>query len=230
MVESRTKEPMLPLDLFQSRTFSAANMLTFVVYGAFGGALFLLAVLLQTGLGYSPLVAGFATLPVTILMLLFSARSGAFAQRIGPRRPLTAGALVIAASLIAMRSINADSSYLTGILPPVILLGIGLVIMVAPVTATTLASAPDERAGVASAVSNAVSRTGQLFAIALLPAIAGLSGDEYGDPTEIISAFHVAVLFSAAVCVVGAVIAWTMIDDTCMEAPTPEVPTPAAGG
>jgi EmrB/QacA subfamily drug resistance transporter len=215
--ERRAKEPMLPLELFHSKTFTAANLLTFVVYGAFGGALFLLTVLLQTGLGYSPLVAGLATLPVTFVMLLFSARSGAVAQKIGPRLPLTLGPLVIAASLLAMHTIGTDSNYLTGVLPCILLLSVGLVIVVAPVTATTLAAAPDERAGVASAVSNAVSRTGQLFAIALLPAIGGLTGDEYDNPNAIVSAFQTGVLFSAALCVIGAAIAWLMIDNKCLE-------------
>lgn len=214
--ERRATEPMLPLDMFRSRTFSAANMITFVVYGAFGGALFLLAVLLQTGLGWTPLEAGLATLPVTVLMLLFSARAGAVAQRIGPRLPLALGPAVIAASLLSMRGIDPGSDYLTGVLPSVALLGVGLVIVVAPVTATTLAAAPDERAGIASAVSNAVSRTGQLFAIALLPVIGGLTGDEYSDPAAITDAFHIGVLFAAGLCLVGSAIAWVMIDNDCL--------------
>jgi EmrB/QacA subfamily drug resistance transporter len=224
--EHRAREPMLPLELFRSRTFTAANLLTFVVYGAFGGALFLLTVLLQTALGYSPLVAGLATLPITIMMLLFSARSGAIAQRIGPRLPLSLGPLVIAASLLAMHTIGTDSTYLTAVLPCVLLLSVGLVIVVAPVTATTLAAAPDERAGVASAVSNATSRTGQLFAIALLPAIGGLTGSEYDDPSAIVSAFQTAVLFSAGLCVIGAVISWLMIDNDCLEGATVSAPAP----
>lgn len=228
--ERRAPEPMLPLDLFRSRTFSAANAVTFVIYGAFGGALVLLAVLLQTGLGYSPLVAGAATLPVTIVMLLFSARAGALAQRIGPRLPLTAGPLVIAAALLSMHRISPDSTYLTGVLPSILLFSVGLVIVVAPVTATTLASAPDERAGVASAVSNAVSRTGQLFAIALLPALGGLTGDDYADPAAITSAFQTAVLAAAGLCVIGAAIAWLAIDNDCLNrAPAPQAPaSPAA--
>lgn len=224
--ERRAAEPMLPLELFRSRTFSAANMITFVVYGAFGGALFLLTVLLQTALDYSPLVAGLATLPVTFMMLLFSARSGAVAQRIGPRVPLTLGPLVLAASLLAMHTIDVDSTYLTGVLPQVMLLAIGLVIVVAPVTATTLAAAPDERAGVASAVSNAVSRAGQLFAIALLPAIGGLQGAEYDDPSAIVSTFQTAVLFSAALCALGAVIASLMIDNDSLHGAKVSAPEP----
>ncbi len=225
--ERRAAEPMLPLDLFQSRTFSAANLLTFVVYGAFGGALFLLAIMLQTGLGWSPLEAGLATLPVTILMLSFSARSGAVAQRIGPRLPLTLGPIVIGLSLLALLAVDPQSGYLTGVLPPVLLLGVGLVIVVAPVTATTLATAPDERAGIASAVSNAVSRTGQLFAVALLPVVGGLSGAEYGDPAAITSALHTASLCAAALCGVGAAIAWTMIDDDCLSHRAGGRPSPA---
>jgi hypothetical protein len=149
-------------------------------------------------------------------MLLFSARAGAVAQKIGPRLPLTLGPLVLAASLLSMHTIGLDSSYLTGVLPCVLLLALGLVIVVAPVTATTLAAAPVAHAGAASAVSNAVSRTGQLFAIALLPAIGGLTGEEYSDPSAIASAFDTAVLFSAGLCVIGAVIAWTMIDNGCL--------------
>lgn len=211
IVERRTAEPMLPLKLFSSKTFTAATSLTFVVYAAFGGALFLLVVLLQTGLGYSPILAGLATLPITILMVLFSARSGAVAQKIGPRTPLTLGPAVIAASLFWMHGIGPDSTYIANVLPPLILLAVGLVIVVAPVTATTLAAAPAENAGVASAVSNAVSRTGQLFAIALLPAIGGLKGDEYDNATAIANAFDKASIASAILCLVGSVIAWTMI-------------------
>jgi hypothetical protein len=161
-------------------------------------------------------------------MLLFSARAGAVAQRIGPRLPLTIGPIVLAASLLSMHTIGVDSSYVTGVLPPVILLAVGLVIVVAPVTATTLAAAPDEHAGVASAVSNAVSRTGQLFAIALLPAIGGLRGSDYGDPSAIASAFQTAVLFSAGLCLVGAVIAWTMVDNDALK--TSAGPAPSECG
>lgn len=235
--ESRAAEPMLPLELFRSRTFSAANMITFVVYAAFGGVLVLLTVLLQTGLGYSPLEAGFASLPITILMLLFSARSGSLAQRIGPRPQLTLGPIVIAASLLAMSRLDADSTYLTGVLPCVILLAVGLVIVVAPVTASTLAAAPPNRAGVASAVSNAVARTGQLFAIALLPALGGLTGNEYDDPAAIAHAFHIAALFAAALCASGGAIAWLMIDNECLSdrpgelsATAPGVPAESARG
>jgi EmrB/QacA subfamily drug resistance transporter len=210
-VERRVDEPMLPLGLFSSKVFTAATSLTFVVYAAFGGALFMLVVLLQTGLGYSPILAGMATLPITILMVLFSARSGAVAQKIGPRIPLTLGPAVIAAALFWMHGIGPGSTYIADVLPPLILLAVGLVIVVAPVTATTLASAPMENAGVASAVSNAVSRTGQLFAIALLPAIGGLTGNEYDDPTAIANAFDKAAVAAALLCLVGSVIAWTMI-------------------
>lgn len=236
--ERRAQEPMLPLELFSSRTFSAANAITFLVYAAFGGVLVLLTVLLQTGLGYSPLEAGAATLPITIIMLLFSSRSGALAQRLGPKPQLTVGPLVIALSLLTMSTIDASSSYVTGVLPSVLLLALGLVIVVAPVTAATLAAAPQQRAGVASAVSNAVSRTGQLFAIALLPAIGGLTGDEYDNAQAIVSAFHTAAIWAAVFCAGGAVVALAWIDNKCFEtraapsvtAPVAHPPAGSAGG
>ena len=87
---------MMPLEIFRSRQFSAANLVTFVVYAALSGFFFLFVAFLQVSLGYSPIAAGAASLPVTALMLLLSARSGALAQRIGPRIPLTIGPLVIA--------------------------------------------------------------------------------------------------------------------------------------
>ncbi|MGB1583058.1 MAG: MFS transporter [Solirubrobacterales bacterium] len=230
LVERRTREPMLPLKLFSNQTFSAANLVTFLVYAAFGGALFLLVVLLQTGMGYSPILAGAATLPVTIMMLLFSSRAGALAQRVGARTPLTVGSVVIALSLALMSRLGIDSDYLTDVLPTVTVLAIGLTIVVAPVTATTLGAVPDENAGVASAVSNAVSRTGQLFAIALLPAVGGLSGEQYDDPTAIASAFETAALFAAGVCLLGAVVAWTLIDRDALKVGEPELVQPADCG
>ena len=97
---------MMPLELFASRQFSAANLVTFAVYAALGGFFFLFVAFLQISLGYSPIAAGAASLPVTALMLLLSARSGALAQRIGARIPLSVGPLVIAAGLLLMTRIQ----------------------------------------------------------------------------------------------------------------------------
>ena len=133
---------MMPLSMFSSRQFSAANLVTFVVYAALSGVFFLLVSFLQISMGYSAIEAGAASLPITLLMLLFSARSGALAQRIGPRIPLTVGPLVIAAGMLLMTTIDPGDSYVTSVLPAVLVFGAGLTLVVAPVTATVLAAAP----------------------------------------------------------------------------------------
>ena len=114
---------MLPLAVFRNRAFTATNSVTFLLYGAFAVALFLLGLVLQGPLGYSPLRAGLATLPVTILMLLFSARAGALGQRIGPRIPMTLGPLLVAAGLLAMTRIDVGATYVADVLPGVVVFG-----------------------------------------------------------------------------------------------------------
>jgi predicted MFS family arabinose efflux permease len=169
--EGRTPNPMMPLGIFSSRQFAAANMVTFVVYGALGGVFFLFVSFLQVSLGYSPMAAGAASLPVTALMLALSASSGALAQRIGPRIPLTVGPLVIAAGMLLMATIDRGDTYAGSILPAVVVFGLGLTLVVAPVTSTVLAAADPHHAGVASGINNAVSRVAGLLAVAVLPAV-----------------------------------------------------------
>ena len=216
-VERHTRAPMLPLDIFRSRQFSAANLVTFVVYGAMSGVFFLLAVTLQTGLGYSPVQAGAASLPMTAIMLAFAARGGALAQRIGPRIPLTIGPLLISAGMLLMTRIEPGASYVEMVLPAVVVFGSGLVFVVAPVTATVLAAAPERHAGVASGVNNAVARTASLLAVAVLPLAAGLSSTAYRDPEALTSAFHVAMRITAALAAAGGVLAWLTIRSDVLE-------------
>jgi EmrB/QacA subfamily drug resistance transporter len=210
-IERRAEAPMLPLEIFRSRQFTAANLVTFVVYGALGGVFFLLVAVLQTTLGYTPLEAGAASLPITALMLLLSARAGAWAQRIGPRIPLTIGPILIAVGMVMLSQIDSGSTYLGTILPAVIVFGLGLSATVAPITATALAAADARHSGVASGVNNAVSRTAQLAAVAILPVAAGISGSDFQNPTAMADGFHVAMLITAATALAGALIAWTMI-------------------
>ena len=113
MVERRSAHPMLPLEIFRSRQFTSANLVTFTVYAALGGVFFLLVVFLQIGLGYSPIAAGAASLPVTVIMLALSARMGALAQRIGPRIPLTIGPFLIAAGMLLMTRIDVGDTWRT---------------------------------------------------------------------------------------------------------------------
>jgi EmrB/QacA subfamily drug resistance transporter len=203
VVEHRSRAPMLPLSIFSSRQFTVANVVTFAVYAALGGVLFLLAVDLQQVLGYSALAAGAAMLPITIIMLLLSSRAGALSQRIGPRLPMTAGPLIIAGGLLMMGRIGAGSDYLTDVLPAVIVFGLGLALTVAPLTTTVLAAVDARHAGLASGVNNAVARVAGLLAVALLPALAGLTGAAYREPVRFSGGFHTAVLIGAGLCVVG---------------------------
>jgi EmrB/QacA subfamily drug resistance transporter len=216
--ERRSANPMLPLEIFRSRQFSAANGVTFVVYAALGGFFFLLVSFLQISLGYTPIEAGIASLPVTLLMLLFSARSGAFAQRIGARVPLTVGPLVIALGLLWMTQINPGSSYLTAILPPIVVFGAGLTLVVAPVTATVLAAADSRHSGVASGVNNAVARVAGLLAVAVLPVVAGLTGDSFYDPAKMTHGFHVGMVVCAVLAAAGGILAWFTISSTVLHA------------
>lgn len=209
--EARSPNPMMPLGIFASRQFAAANVVTFVVYAALSGVFFLFVAFLQVSLGYSPMAAGAASLPVTVLMLLLSARSGALAQRIGPRIPLTAGPVVIAAAMLLMTTIDPGDGYLAGVLPAVVLFGLGLTLVVAPVTATVLAAADARHAGVASGVNNAVSRVAGLLAVAILPAVAGITGDRFYDPGAMADGFRIAMVVCAALAGAGGLIAWASI-------------------
>jgi EmrB/QacA subfamily drug resistance transporter len=215
--ERRSSSPMMPLGMFSSRQFSAANLVTFVVYAALGGVFFLLVAFLQISLGYSPIAAGAASLPVTALMLFFSARSGALAQRIGARIPLTVGPLVIALGLLLMTRIDPGDSYVASVLPAVIVFGLGLTLVVAPVTATVLAAADSRHAGIASGINNAVSRVAGLLAVAVLPVIAGLTGDSFYDPEKMTSGFHMAMFACAGLAAAGGILAWLTISSEVLE-------------
>ncbi len=225
VVERRSAAPMLPLDIF-SRQFTAANVVTFVIYAALGGVFFMLVSFLQISLGYSPLGAGAATLPVTLLMFLLSARSGTLAQRIGPRLPLAVGSLGVAAGMLLMTRIEPGDSYVGSVLPAVLVFGAGLTLVVSPITATVLASASERRAGVASAVNNAVARVAGLLAVAFLPAIAGLTGAKFFEPAAMTHGFHVAMLACALLAVAGSLVAWLMIDNDVLKSQSdlPEAP------
>ncbi|MGI5185136.1 DHA2 family efflux MFS transporter permease subunit [Dactylosporangium sp. CA-152071] len=224
--ERRTAHPMLPLDLFASPQFSATNVVTFVVYGAIGGALFLLPIQLQQVAGYSALQAGVSLLPVTVIMLLLSARSGALASRIGPRLQMSAGPVVVGLGMALFARIDASGSYVTSVLPAVVVLGLGLATTVAPLTSTALSSARSSHAGMASAVNNDVARAAGLIAVAVLPAAAGITGTAYLDPPRLSAGFHTAVLICAALCLLAAAVAATTIRNP--PRPTPAAPTAPA--
>jgi EmrB/QacA subfamily drug resistance transporter len=220
--ERRSDNPMMPLSIFSSRQFSAANLVTFVVYAALGGVFFLLVAFLQISCNYSPIAAGAASLPVTLLMLLLSARAGALAQRIGARVPLTVGPLVIAAGMLLMSRIEPGDDYVTGVLPGIVVFGLGLTLVVAPVTATVLAAADSRHSGIASGINNAVARVAGLLAVAVLPIIAGITGDAFYDPDSMADGFRTAMMATAALAALGGLLAWLTIDAEVLHAEADE--------
>jgi EmrB/QacA subfamily drug resistance transporter len=170
--EHRTAHPLVDLSLFRNRNFSATNGATLLLYAAFGGFSFLFSYFLQTTAHFSTTATGAAFLPVSVMLALFSGYIGEYASNAGPRWLMTAGPLFCAAGMFTLLSLGPQTAYVTGVLPGVLLFGVGLVLTVAPLTATALNSAPDEKSGTASAINNGLSTAGPLIVIALL----GLGG------------------------------------------------------
>jgi EmrB/QacA subfamily drug resistance transporter len=206
VVERRGRHPMLPMDIFESRQFSAANLVTLLVYAALGALFFLLVVQLQVVAGLGPLAAGSALLPITIIMLLLSGASGQLAERIGPRLPMTVGPLLAGVGSLLLLRVGPDTSYATDVLPAVVVIGLGLALTVAPLTATVLAAAEDRHAGIASGVNNAVARAGGLLAVAAIPVLVGLTGDAYDRPIVFDAGFDRAMIICAVLFTVGGVL------------------------
>lgn len=211
LVERRSPHPLVPPALFRDRSFSAANAVTLLVYGALGVVFLLLVLQLQTVAGFGPLEAGTALLPVTLIMLVFSARAGALAGRIGPRLPMTLGPLISAAGLLLMLRIGSGASWVTDVLPAVLVFGAGLALTVAPLTATVLDAAPVRFVGSASGVNNAVARAAGLLSVAVIPGIAGISGAAYTDPTAFAAGFRVAMMIAAGLLALASGVAFALI-------------------
>ena len=152
-----------------------------------------------------------ALLPLTVIMLALSARSAALSSRIGPRLQMTVGPLLIGAGMVLFTRVHGSGDYLTQVLPAVLVLGLGLATNVAPLTATALSAAPAEHSGIASAVNNDVARTASLIAVAVLPALAGITGDVYLHPDALTHGFHMAMLIAAVAVAAGGVLAFATI-------------------
>jgi EmrB/QacA subfamily drug resistance transporter len=212
LVERSSRHPLLPLEIFRSRQFSAANTITFVIYGALGGALFLLPIQLQRVVGLSALESGSALIPMTILMLLLSSLAGRLAQRTGPRLPTTVGPLIAAIGLALLVRVGPSGGYLLTIFPAVIVFGLGLSITVAPLTATVLAAAGPEHAGIASAINNDVARAAGLIAVATLPLV-GITGRAALDPDILSAGFRTAMWIAATLVAAGGALSYLTIRD-----------------
>jgi EmrB/QacA subfamily drug resistance transporter len=211
VVERRASQPLVPLGLFSSSTFSGTNAVTLLLYGALAVVFFLLGLVLQGPLGYSPLQAGAATVPITVAMLLLSARAGQLAERVGPRIPMTVGPALVAVAALLLTRVDAASSYWTDVFPGVVVFGLGLALTVAPLTATALGAVDDEHAGVASGINNAVARTGQLLAVAAIPLVAGFAPGDAVGTDDLVAGFHTVMRVAAAMAVVAAGVAWSTV-------------------
>jgi len=190
---------------------------TFLVYAALTGATFLLPVMLQVVWGYSPLASGLALLPLTVIMLALSARSGQLATRIGPRLQMSVGPIVVGVGLAMLTLATSGPNYALYVLPAVIVFGLGLAATVAPLTATAMSSAPAQHSGIASAINNDVARFGGLLAVAVLPALAGITGTAYLHPDALAAGFRTAVLISGATCIAGGILAAFTITNPARE-------------
>jgi EmrB/QacA subfamily drug resistance transporter len=219
LVEARTEYPLLPPRLFRDRTFTGANLMTFTTYGSLGAVIFLLVLNLQVAGGYGPLAAGLATLPTTLLLLLLSPRAGALSARIGPRLPMIIGPVVAAVGIALTARIDRHHhSYLVDVLPGILVFGLGMSFLVAPLTSTVMASAPRNDVGLASGVNNAVARSAALLAVAVLPPLAGLTGERYRIPDVMAHGYRVVVAICVGLLVLGAVVvAFTLRSGTLMD-------------
>ena len=210
-IEVRVPHPMMPLSIFRSRQFSAANGTTLLVYAALSGAMFLVVIQLQKILGYSALEAGAAFLPVTLLLLALSPTAGKLAQRWGPRGPMTIGPLVAGAGLAMLMDVDGGSDYSRDLLPGIILFGLGLSATVAPLTTAVLTAVEGSHAGLASGINNAVARVAGLLAVVLIPLATGISGIDDIGGEAFSEGFRKAMLMSALLCAGGAAISFLAI-------------------
>jgi EmrB/QacA subfamily drug resistance transporter len=207
----RGERAMMPLQLFRGLCFSGLNLLTFLLYGAFGAAMLLIPYVLISSGGYSPVQAGLALLPLPVLMTSISPKMGRLAARMGPRLPLTVGPLVVAAGLILSWLIGPESSYWRGAFPAILVMALGMTIAVAPLTASVLGSVEEMHVAMASGFNSAVARTGGLIATALLGAVLADTG------AQLFAGFHVAMTVSAIVSALSSVVALTMLGGVRMK-------------
>ncbi|HEY8548185.1 MAG TPA: MFS transporter [Acidimicrobiales bacterium] len=224
VTELRSRAPMVPPEVFASAQFRAANLVTVAVYAGLGIVFFLLVVQLQQVLDYSALEAGAATLPITLVMLALSSRSGLLADRIGPRLQMSAGPVLVAVGLAWLSGVGAGDTYLAAVLPPVLLVGLGLAATVAPLTATALGSVDEAHAGVASGVNTTVARASQLAAVAVVPLLAGITGDTYRDPAAFSDGFRTGMLIAAGLVLVGGVVGLLTVRNPAPAARPAEAP------
>jgi EmrB/QacA subfamily drug resistance transporter len=215
--EARARHPMMDLGLFRIRNFAIANLTTLSAYAGLIGGLFFVGLYLQQVSGYSPLEAGLATTPISVILFALSPRWGKLASGTGPRLPMTLGPIVGGLGLLLMLRIDASADYPTDVLPAILVFGLGLSATVAPLTATVLDSVPEHRVGIASGINNGVSRVAGLLAIAILGAVisarfTAIAGTDItggpltpNAPDASTSAFHLGVLIAGVLMILGGI-------------------------
>jgi EmrB/QacA subfamily drug resistance transporter len=215
--EARARHPMLELGLFRIRNFAVANLTTLTAYAGLIGGLFFVGLFLQQVAGYSPLEAGLATTPISLILFFLSPRWGRLASGTGPRLPMTVGPIVGGLGLLLLLRVGSGADYVADVLPGIIVFGLGLSATVAPLTATVLDSVQERHVGIASGVNNGISRVAGLLAIAVLGAIvsarfAALAPGVPGGPltdaaaSASTSAFHLGIAIAAALMIAGGVV------------------------
>jgi Na+/melibiose symporter-like transporter len=193
---------MIPLGYFTNRDFSALNLMTFLLYGAFGGSLLLIPYVLIAAGGYTPIEGGLSLLPLSMILAIGSPLMGKLAARIGPRWPLTIGPMVVAVGLLLGTRMAGGQDYWTHVFPAIAVMSFGMALAVAPLTSAVLASVDARHTGMVSGFNSALSRTGGLIATALLGAVLVAEGDALLKP------FAVALVVAAIVAALGGVAAF----------------------
>jgi EmrB/QacA subfamily drug resistance transporter len=198
--ERRAPQPMLPLSLFRARNFAAGNLSTLFIYAAFSLGPFAITIFLQEAAGFPATLAGLATLPPTIMLVLFGSWFGGLSTRFGPRIFMTVGPLVVASGFLLTLAVQPEVDYWTQFLPGIAVLGLGMAMTVAPLTAAILGAVDPARAGIGSAVNNAAARIAGLVAIALIGVIVGTQLDVGG--------YHRVAIATAGFLVAGGIVSW----------------------
>jgi EmrB/QacA subfamily drug resistance transporter len=202
----RGDRAMMPLALFASRSFVGLTIFTFLLYGALGGLFVLVPYLLIKAAGYSGTAAGAALLPLPLVLTVTSPIAGALAGRIGPRLPLTIGPIIVAMGFLLALRINISANYWVDVLPMILVIAIGMSAAVAPLTTAVLTAVDARHTGSASGLNSAVARTGGLVATALLGSVLAATG------TQLLTAFHAAMMIGAVTCAAAALSAFALLD------------------
>lgn len=198
--ERRAAQPMLPLKLFAARNFAAGNLATLFIYAAFSLGPFAITIFLQEYAGFPATLAGLATLPPTVMLVFLGSWFGSLSSRFGPRIFMTVGPIIVAVGYLLTLAVSPEVEYWTQFLPGIIVMGLGMAMTVAPLTAAILGAVEPARAGIGSAVNNAVARIAGLVAIASIGVIVGTQLDVDG--------YHRVAIATAAVLVIGGIVSW----------------------